>query len=61
MGSELMQTTFSIGLKDISAADASKVEEIVLSVLQHHAEHGFTEDAVSAAMNTIEFQLRCAL
>lgn len=56
--SELKQQTFSVGMKDMRAEDCGKLEALVTEVLRHHAEHGFTEDAVAAAVNTIEFSLR---
>jgi presequence protease len=56
---DLLQATYSVGLKGISNKDdVAKVEPIVQRVLSELAESGFTEDHVAAALNTIEFQLR---
>ena len=56
--SELMQGTFSVGLKGVKPDDVGKVEKLVISTLQKVVEEGFTEDAIAASMNTIEFDMR---
>ena len=58
LSDELLQATFSVGLKGVKKEDAAKVEELVLSTLAKVAEEGFEDDAIAAAMNTIEFQMR---
>ncbi|CAI5464186.1 unnamed protein product [Closterium sp. Yama58-4] len=55
---ELRQPVFSIGLKGVAAADVPKVEQLVMEVLQELERDGFTEPAVEAAVNTVEFALR---
>ncbi|CAI7884568.1 unnamed protein product, partial [Closterium sp. NIES-54] len=55
---ELRQPVFSIGLKGVAAADVPKVEQLVLEVLEELERDGFTEPAVEAAVNTVEFALR---
>jgi len=47
-----------VGLKDLKEEDVSKVEELVTKVLGQLAEDGFEEEAVKAAINTIEFRNR---
>jgi len=55
---ELMQGTFSVGLKGVKPENVDKVEELVVDTLKKVVEEGFTEDAVAASMNTIEFDMR---
>ncbi|CAI5508537.1 unnamed protein product [Closterium sp. Naga37s-1] len=55
---ELRQPVFSIGLKGVAAADVPKVEQLVMEVLEELERDGFTEPAVEAAVNTVEFALR---
>ncbi|KAL7522972.1 hypothetical protein ACHAWX_007720 [Stephanocyclus meneghinianus] len=55
---ELLQGVFSVGLKGVKPEDVSKVEELVVETLKKVAEEGFSEDAVAASMNTIEFDMR---
>jgi len=54
----LLQPTFAVGLKDIKAEDVPKVEELIMRTLATIAEAGFEDDAVKAAINTIEFRNR---
>jgi hypothetical protein len=59
LSDELLQATFSIGLKGVKGSeDVKKVEELVYATLEKVAKEGFTDDAIAASMNTIEFQLR---
>jgi Zn-dependent M16 (insulinase) family peptidase len=58
LSDELMQATFSMGLKGVKPENVGRVEELVVDTLKKVAEEGFPEDAVAASMNTIEFQLR---
>merc|ERR1711966_461174 len=46
------------GLKGVQPENVAKVEELVLATLAAAAEEGFTEDAIAASMNTIEFSMR---
>ena len=55
---ELMQATYGVGLKGVKAADVAAVEALISSTLTRLAEEGFTQGAVDAAVNTIEFSLR---
>ena len=58
LSDELLQATFSVGLKGVEAENAKVVEELVLSTLMEAATEGFTDDEIASAMNTIEFRLR---
>ncbi|BDA40898.1 Presequence protease, mitochondrial [Coccomyxa sp. Obi] len=58
LGDELRQPVFSLGLKGVKPENAAKVEEVIMSNLERLAEEGFTDTAVEAAINTIEFSLR---
>eukprot|EP00884_Botryococcus_braunii_P006457 jgi/Botrbrau1/15812/Bobra.40_1s0001.1 len=55
---ELRQPIFSIGLKGVQPGDAEQVEQLIMSELEKIAEKGFTDTAIEAAVNTIEFALR---
>lgn len=52
------QAIFSTGLKNIAAADAEKVEQLVLETLDGLARDGIDRAMIAAALNTIEFRLR---
>lgn len=58
LSDELLQATFSIGLKGVKADNTKQVEELVLKTLLQITESGFESDAVEASMNTLEFRLR---
>eukprot|EP00238_Polyblepharides_amylifera_P009616 CAMPEP_0196574836 /NCGR_PEP_ID=MMETSP1081-20130531/4451_1 /TAXON_ID=36882 /ORGANISM="Pyramimonas amylifera, Strain CCMP720" /LENGTH=1082 /DNA_ID=CAMNT_0041892963 /DNA_START=123 /DNA_END=3371 /DNA_ORIENTATION=+ len=58
LSDELRQPTFSIGLKGVKPEDVAKVEKLVMETLEQLAKDGFEEEAVEAAVNTIEFSLR---
>ena len=59
LSDELLQNTFSVGLRGVSEDDVSKVEEIVMSTLRDIVESGgFESDAIAASVNSLEFQLR---
>ena len=55
---ELMQATFSVGLKGVKPENVEKVEQLVVDTLAKVVAEGFTDDAIAASMNTIEFQMR---
>ena len=55
---ELRQPVFSIGLKGVKEEDSAAVETLVLNTLERLEKEGFSESAVEAAVNTIEFSLR---
>jgi hypothetical protein len=58
IGSGLRQPMASFGMKGIDAADAEKVEALILQTLEEIAEGGFAPDQLEAAANTFEFSLR---
>ncbi len=46
---------FSVGLKDVRAEDAARIEAIVLEVLEKLARDGIDKDIIEAAIHQIEF------
>jgi Zn-dependent M16 (insulinase) family peptidase len=58
LSNELLQATYSVGLKGVTAEDVPKVEQLIYETLEKVARYGFDADAIAASMNTIEFQLR---
>lgn len=56
--SDLLQQTFSVGMKGIDPANAGQVEELILRTLAELAEQGIDPETVAAAFNTFEFSLR---
>ncbi|CAK8985697.1 unnamed protein product [Durusdinium trenchii] len=58
MDDGMLQTTFSVGLKDLKEEDVPKVEELVMKTLEELAEKGFESDDIKSAVNTIEFRSR---
>ena len=54
----LRQPMFSIGLKGIDAADADKVERLILDTMATLAAKGIDAATLEAALNTVEFHLR---
>eukprot|EP00898_Chlorokybus_atmophyticus_P006310 jgi/Chlat1/6680/Chrsp49S00479 len=55
---ELAQPTFSIGMKGVAPEDVAKLEALVMDKLKELAEESFSDEAVEASINTIEFYLR---
>jgi len=58
LSDELLQATFSIGLKGICKDNVEKVQTLILDTLKKIADDGFDKDDIAASMNTIEFRLR---
>jgi presequence protease len=58
LSDELLQATFSIGMKGVKADDVPKLEILILDTLEKVAREGFDADDIASSMNTIEFQLR---
>jgi presequence protease len=54
----LRQPMFSIGLKGIDAADADKVERLIIDTISGLADKGIDPPTLEAALNTVEFHLR---
>eukprot|EP00600_Ochromonadales_sp_CCMP1393_P015327 CAMPEP_0175034098 /NCGR_PEP_ID=MMETSP0005-20121125/22411_1 /TAXON_ID=420556 /ORGANISM="Ochromonas sp., Strain CCMP1393" /LENGTH=1034 /DNA_ID=CAMNT_0016294879 /DNA_START=271 /DNA_END=3375 /DNA_ORIENTATION=+ len=58
LSDELLQSTFSVGMKGVKGADTGKVEALIQETLEGLVGTGFEAEAVQAAMNTYEFRLR---
>ena len=58
LADDLRQPYFTVGLKGIDAADADKVEALILATLARLAKDGIDPQAIEAAINTFEFQMR---
>ena len=58
LSDELLQATFSAGLKGVAADKTADVEKLILNVLEEVAENGFEDDDIASSLNTIEFQMR---
>ncbi len=55
---ELLQLTFDVGLKGVNVADARKIQELIINTLAELINEGFGQEAVEAALNSVEFSLR---
>jgi Zn-dependent M16 (insulinase) family peptidase len=56
---ELLQSTFSIGMKGLKKReDVNVLEDLITSTLHKLDTDGFTEDEIASSINTIEFSLR---
>jgi Zn-dependent M16 (insulinase) family peptidase len=55
---DLRQAMFSAGLKGIAAADAGKVEALILDTLKTLATNEIDRATVEASLNTVEFRMR---
>jgi Zn-dependent M16 (insulinase) family peptidase len=55
---DLRQAMFSTGLRGIGAADAGRVEAVILDALKGLSSDGIEAATVEASLNTIEFRLR---
>jgi presequence protease len=58
LSDDLLQLTFSVGMKGVKKDDVPKVEQLIYDTLEKVAEEGFTEDNIASSMNTIEFMVR---
>jgi len=58
LSDELLQATFSVGMKGVKGDDVSDLEKLIVETFEKVAKDGFEADAIAASMNTIEFQLR---
>ena len=58
LSDELLQATYSVGLKGVKPTNVDNVEQMILETLEKVAENGFEEDDIASSMNTIEFQMR---
>lgn len=55
---ELRQPTWGVGLKGVKPDNTEKVEALIMGKLEELAREGFSDEAVAASLNTIEFSLR---
>jgi len=58
LSDELIQATYSVGLKGVTKENVEKVEQLILATLSQVVETGFEADAIQASMNSMEFSLR---
>ena len=58
LSDELLQATFSMGLKGVDPANVEAVQELVVNTLEKVSNDGFSDDDIASTMNTIEFGLR---
>jgi Zn-dependent M16 (insulinase) family peptidase len=58
LSDELLQATFSTGLKGVAADKVDEVEKLILTTLEQIAERGFDKTAVDASINSLEFSMR---
>jgi presequence protease len=58
LSDELLQATYSVGLKGVQKDDVAKAEQLILDTFQKAMKEGFTSDDIKASLNTIEFQMR---
>ena len=58
LSDELLQATYSVGLKGVNPEDVPKVEKLIYDTLDKVLVEGFEDDDIASAMNTAEFQLR---
>ena len=58
LSDELLQSTFSVGLKGVTADNCEKVEKLVVDSLKALAATGFESEDIQSSLNTIEFSLR---
>ncbi|MBO4312392.1 MAG: insulinase family protein [Desulfovibrionaceae bacterium] len=58
LATDLRQAYYSVGLRSVKPDDAQKVEVLILDTLAELAESGVPQDAVDAALNSLEFHLR---
>jgi presequence protease len=58
LSDELLQATYSVGLKGVKGDNVKKAEQLILDTLESIQKDGFSKDDIASSMNTIEFQLR---
>jgi presequence protease len=58
LSDELLQATFSIGMKGVKGDEVAKCEQLILDTINKVVADGFTSNEIEASMNTIEFSLR---
>lgn len=58
LSDELLQATFSLGLKGVQPDQVEEVQNLIVDTLAKISKDGFTEDDIASSLNTIEFQMR---
>merc|ERR1711871_1893757 len=58
LSDELLQATFSVGLKGVKKDDMPKAEKLIEEEINRLAVDGFDEGDINAAVNSLEFSLR---
>lgn len=58
LSDELLQATYSVGLKGVKAEKVAEAEQLILDTLSLVAKDGFAADDIQASLNTVEFQMR---
>ena len=58
LSDELLQATYSVGLKGIKPENVDQVEKLIVDTLGKVVKEGFTDENIASSMNTIEFQVR---
>lgn len=58
LSDELLQATYSVGLKGVEAEKVPEAEQLILDTLVKVAKEGFAADDIESSLNTIEFQMR---
>jgi len=61
LSTELLQSTYGVGLKGVKEADVKAVEALIMNTLTSVAENGFSDNEIAATMNTMEFNVSCVL
>ena len=56
---ELLQSTYSVGLKGVKPENVAAVESLILETIDKVVAEGFTDENIASSMNTIEFQVSC--
>jgi presequence protease len=58
LSDELLQATYSVGLKGVQPDKVREGEQLILDMLAKVVEDGFAADDIESSINTIEFQMR---
>ncbi len=58
LGGSYRQMSFSVGMKNLAAADEEAMAALVMATLEKIACEGFDPELIEAALNSIEFSLR---
>jgi Zn-dependent M16 (insulinase) family peptidase len=58
LSDELLQATYSIGLKGVEAENVPKIEALINEQIERLAKEGFHPDDITACVNSLEFSLR---